>query len=394
MLYCSPPAATVPVMWTSVLNLSACATGFPEDTGTEVDDARAVDTDTSDPEVDLGVSARALAPVGDWTGDGVGDLFVRGYRTGGRDDWYTAEIYDGAALGGGRGASEPRVWSTDLWLAGGTAPGGDLFGDGTATVVIAEYSIAIYIPGAEAPLVTSPEAECWYGVAPVGDMVGDGRARLLGTACDVDVLTLLDDPTVNTTARVELTLEGNVPTRTPSGDLDGDGLADLGLLASAHQTAAIFLAPMPEQLTWSDADQVVANVRGLDIAADLDGDGTADIATLYGPAIELYTWGADTPFAGIEADDDLCGLQAGGDTNGDRSPDVYAGNQLWGGPWLGTQSAADAIRTLEDGSCPQIVLPDVHGDGKDDIVAALEPVEWETDTYTGVYVDTGFWAGR
>jgi hypothetical protein len=151
---------------------------------------------------------------------------------------------------------------------------------------------------------------------------------------------------------------------------------------------------MPEQLTWSDADQVVANVRGLDIAADLDGDGTADIATLYGPAIELYTWGADTPFAGIEADDDLCGVQAGGDTNGDHYPDVYAGNQLWSGPWVGTQSATEAVRTLEGGSCPHMVLPDVHGDGKDDIVAALEPVEWETDSYTGVYLNTGFWAGR
>jgi hypothetical protein len=186
---------------------------------------------------------------------------------------------------------------------------------------------------------------CALDAAAPGDVDGDGTRDLL-----------VGDGTI---ARVPLdgsgpvqVLDGGIPRAV--GDLDGDGLDDLGVIAS--DTVAVFALPLTGPVTMDDADATIRFEPGeIDVgpAGDLDGDGLGDLridqSSIY--VVPALASGPVADVATVTLTDFHRALA--GDIDGDGRDDLVAGSPEgraagFAGPLAGTYAVTDAVWSADE----------------------------------------------
>jgi hypothetical protein len=173
------------------------------------------------------------------------------------------------------------------------------------------------------------------------------------------------------------------------GDLNGDGKPDLALVGTAfdaftvhrlsvlsNQGDGTFGAPVDVTDFTVDTPAVVAIV-------DLDGDGKLDIAVTHGGAVSVFVnqgGGAFLAPVDYTVGPDTCSVVAG-DVNGDGKPDLvvsWLSNSGTGGVsvlmndgdgTLASPAAYGSGAYALSGNAFPLILVDLNGDGKPDIVA-------------------------
>jgi hypothetical protein len=191
------------------------------------------------------------------------------------------------------------------------------------------------------------------------------------------------------------------------GDLSGDGDHDLvvGAWQADAGRAAVFLGPLDTDRSASDADAILTGETSgdgfgiwVDGGADLDGDGTADLLVGADAADTVYAFLGPVTTSGAAADADLtltgdAGADFGGslqtgDLDGDGAPDLLVGARfdatdgdragawfVFSGPISATTSASaiatitGAVTRRQVGSpLHQDTVGDLDLDGLDDLV--------------------------
>ena len=250
-------------------------------------------------------------------------------------------------------------------------------------------------------------------VWPIGDVSGDGRPDLVAhehdagppdpdgvrgpawlVGANVDG-TLLGYPDTMYAAFSQRADEVEAETRGPFGDVDGDGISDLGIPMSSPNAIYLHLGPMTPGVRWADETDTWWSSSARDTASpwgfpivsggDLDGDGRTDavvgVSSVTGPfAADVFLggrYGDDSAVARIYSDE-----WAGGDgallddLDGDGLFEVYLGmevHHVLSGADLATADGA----TLDDLSF--LRLP--NGEG----------AQWSG--YSGDAITPGDWTG-
>lgn len=226
----------------------------------------------------------------------------------------------------------------------------------------------------------------------VTDLDGDHRldvAVLLPTAGTVAVLSGNDDGTFGDPHEY---LAVAAASALVAGDLDGNGLRDLIVVSSDQSTAAVLLGTgggrfAPPQLFATGAFPSAVAL------GDLDADGhpdlamtnyTADTVSIFlGRGDGTFFPAIDSPLPPVdpEAVDDGPTAVAIGDVNGDQRADlvVVDGTSAWVAVLLGFGTGrfdtAQAFPLVEPAAVPvplSVVLADLDGDGRQDVLAATE----------------------
>ena len=305
---------------------------------------------------------RACTGIGDVDGDGVPDIAVgsRSDQDGGTDAGAVYIVFmnpdltprSATKLGAGSGGIPKGTINAGDMFGYGVAGIGDLDGDGTP-------DLAITAPNAE-PAGAPPLAN--RGALFVCFLQPDGSARSFNRIDDQDGLPLV---TGDSCGQACATL----------GDLDGDGLPEIGLGATglddgAMNAGGVFIVSVgrdgallrhtrisqttaPAMLSLDPIDNFGG--RGLARLGDLDGDGSIEVAVGCfhdddgGPdrgaayVLSLRAQGVGAPIAlervakisstegglvGPLADDDLFGMTVAplGDIDGDGTADLAVGN--------------------------------------------------------------------
>jgi hypothetical protein len=254
------------------------------------------------------------AAFGDFTGDGVPDV-----ATTSDDIWSptVTTIYAGPALDDQQEAqlvhADPDVTGTvllgsadmnsdgfDDLLIGGFSDHllGDSYGTIAAEVLFGPLAGALTDADADAFVTADPEDPWGAGgivLDASNDLAGDGQVDLLlSAASTTNRFFVVEQPLEPIASELDAAIQ-MAPGPGPAcayawagttGDLDGDGYADL--LTSTHASAFpcadeaaawVFLGPLvPGDLTPADAWVTVpANVGDAAMPGDLDGDGEADL---------------------------------------------------------------------------------------------------------------------
>jgi hypothetical protein len=213
------------------------------------------------------------AASGDLDGDGAPDVVTIG-TGGGR-----LEIYAGPVLPGEGPVSTWLAPSGEAWKGAILA---DLDGDGALDLAAAtERGLVADFAPPGGDTVRWEAAEQIFAVEDAGDTDGDGRSELLVRAEGVSwvVQGRLTAGALADIAHVEVPADA-----APVGDVDGDGLADLGLLSAPEPCVfSVLLAPLSPVVR--PAEDAVAcrlrdHARAVSVASvgDVDGDGFAEIA--------------------------------------------------------------------------------------------------------------------
>jgi hypothetical protein len=399
--------------------------------------------------VAAGEAGAAVAGVGDVDGDGLADMLVGapGTASGGSATSGVAYLVPGGTSGSHRinqlgtrligSTGEDRLGAAvagpgdadgdglpDLLVG---APGNALGGEGAGAVFLwlGPATVSVGLSAVDHALLGPAGAGAGSAVAGPGDVDGDGFDDLLvgSAAAGAWRIDRPRDATANLDDIAEARFEGDGTCGAGSvvaalGDLDGDGLPDVGLAgggcAGGRGRAWVFLGALSGTLSMDDADSVLTGTTPGDEAfsalhggQDLDGDGYAELwagvpgedagATDAGGAVRF-----DGPLlstiAAVAADATLLGVDPGGaagttlawggDVQADGTPDLLLGAPTTdvdtpddGAAWLvigpvsGTVSLSDAagarIRGSASGSAlgGGVAFPgDVDGDGIDDLL--------------------------
>jgi hypothetical protein len=268
----------------------------------------------------------AVDAMGDVDGDGYGD-FVAGSTfesTAGLSQNGVVRVYGRGP--GGVGVQILRQW--DGWGPGQrfgahVASAGDIDGDGISDVLVASpggaRGVSLFSPATGAPLAFHPQSTLSFIVGPAGDVNGDGAAdyAVLDTL-SITTLTVYSGAGPNTAIGQVLlsvvvpgavSLTGStLPCRIiPLGDLDSDGLGDLGIgtigtdggfRAISATGAILFQVPAS------------SSILGAARIPDQDGDGRADLLLAMGALLNTGVYsGADL---GLIWDAAALGLVASG----------------------------------------------------------------------------------
>jgi hypothetical protein len=298
--------------------------------------------------------ATRMTNAGDVNGDGHADLLVYGSGA--------VEVYFGSADGIDATPSQIVGGRTDDGnaISSPMAAAGDVDGDGYGDVLIGAFDRAFLFTGSEEGL-RGPQVELFgpagafdppsqIHLAGAGDVNGDGFADLLvgapqpgerglafvylghasGPSVDPDVVLGIGEASRELfSGRVGLV-----------GDINGDGLADVGvaLLRADHQTRGlIYLGReqgLPESFDFAYEPPVYVGMQPQG-AGDLDRDGFDDALLLgvgYGCCLSMaVVWGASDGAGDVTSLDELLAddwsvseesAQSLGDIDGDGRPEL------------------------------------------------------------------------
>ncbi len=312
--------------------------------------------------------------VGDWTGDGVGD--VRLDRSFFNDetinrDALPLQLWAGTAQGTFEGPTE------DMGAIESTHSG-DVNGDGRLDLVHVEesedetsVSVRIWPGTAEGPgqaveqtlaLDSTINTDATYGL---GDFNGDGRDDLLlpvNRQDDYMALTVSLSNGETFDAPVEFGWRGgrdNTSDELGVGDFDGDGMDDLfAIVANRKSKGLRFKVFRSDGTTFERTSSTTIedgryNQELSDfVAADVDGDGVDELVSM----VHMLLPGKKTYGHGITV------------------TEWANGSFVTPTTWLEPSHALEAYST------PSIGVSDVDGDGKADIVQ-LADLDWEDDVF-------------
>lgn len=274
---------------------------------------------------DLAVFAFATAfpgAVGDLTGDGGPDLALWAYDT--------VDIYSGAGLFADEHPAA-RIVTGSARTAGAIASPGDLDGDGSDELVIAEerrpdaQQLLLGPFAGDRDLSTADLVVTAARIVPVGDLDGDGGPELAVEDLETSVFRASDllagGPALWTHALAPVV---------PLGDFDGDGIPDVGL--STPSGLEVFTGPSVAAGAAAP-DLVLGRWDTVEAASvDLDGDGVAELLVRSDAELAIYRadgLATDAPAAVLT---DLTahwyGPFAVGDLDGDGGTDL-----VYSDPW-------------------------------------------------------------
>jgi len=343
----------------------------------------------------IGADAQPFAvAVGDVTGDGHADIVTANAAMDG-SPFPPPELPGTVSLLAGDGAGG---FAAAVQLSAGSGEGrahavalGDVTGDGRADIVVSRpnaNSAAILAgdgAGGFAPAVTTPTS---VGPSPVmiADVTGDGHADVVtGNAVSANISVLPGDGAGHV-GFAGLYGAGRYTHSVTSADFDGDGRADLATANLSSNDVSVLLNdgaggfraevrhPVGDSPTWITS-------------GDVNGDGKADLVTanLGGGTVSVLLGDGHGGFAAAQDFGVGEGFQTPyavtlGDANGDGKLDIATANtniandsaSVLLGDGTGQFGPALMMPVGDQGVfSPQgVVLADVTGDGKADLVTA------------------------
>ena len=325
----------------------------------------------------------SVAGAGDVNGDGWDDVLVGAPGYGAAEG--AAYLYSGSAAGPSAAASTTLLGTTSYSSFGAAVAGiGDVNGDGFDDVAVGAYQtssntgeVLVYL-GSAAGLsstasvtIAAPSAGIYFGesVAGAGDIDGDGYDELLvgarGYGGGVGRAYLFAGSSTGVASTARWTYSGTTSNENVGsgvaglGDIDGDGLDDVGIGARGYSSFSgrvyVFhgsAAGLPSAANTTLSGTASSGYFGQAITGlgDLDGDGHGEVAvgapyasTYAGAA---YVFEGSSTGLGTTAVATIAGsataqlgtsVASPGDTDGDGANDLLVGAVRYG-TWAGQAS--------------------------------------------------------
>jgi hypothetical protein len=228
-----------------------------------------------------------------------------------------------------------------------------------------------------------------------GDLDGDGYDELVVTTTASGVYVYSGSPTGLSTIPTLVIPHGEdrmyTPVATSVGDVNGDGYDDLGLVRLDVQAQISRLelylgsdlgpAATPD---WTVGGTLEENVGSLAPAGDLDGDGFADllVGATSGTDEEAGVWiyhgspsGLDEPeilpYPDMNPTNSLLGVV--GDLDGDGGVEIFARSYPYGAPMLYPSSGSSPVSLPAPFRYVRsfVGIPDVTGDGLAELIVSM-----------------------
>jgi hypothetical protein len=306
---------------------------------------------------------------------------------------------------GAFGAAESYVVGVYPWRLAAD----DVDGDGAVDLVVADVDgRAVWLlrqdPASRGRFLAPRTANDVYAYGPIDDLNGDGAPDVAvadGQQGAGRLVMLYQDPAQRGSFQpaMSLALPGSSSSAVTSGDLDGDGRADLFIAISLAATGTTPNKVLATSLQRTDGSMgpvtTMAPQRGLNVGrvaiADYDGDGRNDLfayftpsssdyrakltVLLQEPAPGTFTPAVDTSLADVKGLDDAVFA----DLDGDARPDAaVVGFFPEGSPSTVksrlnrfTQSGGGAFAPTTSHDVPfpasRVTAGDVDGDGRNEV---------------------------